>query len=646
MTSPYAMKKFTDNRGSLMAINFPELPFVCRRIFLVTDVPEGCIRGHHAHYITDQMLHCISGRIQIIEDNVHKREIIVLSQGQSHYHRAMTWAEISFLDQGSVLLSACSTDFDPLDYMGDYEVYKNLVLKTEIEKKKNALARIEPVPLINLKANYESIRIEVNHAIQKVLDSAYYINGPAVATFEKEWATFLGTSHCVGVSNGTDALVLALQALGISRNDEVITQGNAYIADALTIDSIGATMKLVDQDETFQLDLNLLEKAITPATKCIIVVHMYGSCCNMDRLISICQSHNISLIEDCAHAHGATWNGKRLGSYGDIACWSFYPGKNLGAYGDGGACTTNNQTLADDLRLLKNYGSNRKYYNHKKGLNHRLDTIHATILSTKLKYLEKWNSRRRDIASQYYIGLEGVGDISFPIILSECVPVYHQFVIITAMRDQLLAYLNIGCKIESIMHYPVPIHQQEAFLNYSHVAPEIPLSDTYCHKILSLPMCPMMSDEQILRVIYCIKTFFDINDKNQDRADSNSSNNNSNNKKSTLQSFTITTATNNTTTTIENTTVDNVMINTPRILSNSIRNIFMGKGVTIVQPVNMYDCTLHDDVFIGPFVEVQGEVSIGARSRIQSHSFICERVDIGEDCFIGHGVMFVNDKMK
>ena len=496
------------------------------------------------YYCEEQVLLCVSGKIEIKFDRVFSENTVILTPGKSVFHSAMEWGEIKFLEENSVLLSACSTDFDPDDYISIYVDYQALVIQLDQDRKKliaeqDALlrqvtsdfagmmrfdllivfnftsmkeslpqneGRIQP---LNLRANYEAIKDEVDSAIKDVLDSAYYVNGPAVHAFEAQYATFIGTKHCIGVSNGTDALVLALQALEIGLGDEVILQGNAFIADAMAIDRVGAKMVFVDHDDTFQLDLDLVEAAITKRTKAILVVHMYGSCCDMTQLETMCRSHHIKLIEDCSHAHGASWQGKFLGSFGDLGTWSFYPGKNLGAYGDAGGITTDSDELDDRIRMLKNYGFKRKYYSESKGMNYRLDSIHAAVLSVKLQYVQQWNRRRQEIARMYYDLLSNIGDITFPTIVSGCIPAYHQFVICTNRRDSLILWLKEKYKIEVIVHYPVPIHMQRAFTDeYASYTSVIPRSSTSCDQILSLPMCPMMSDSAVMTVVTAVKSFY------------------------------------------------------------------------------------------------------------------------------------------
>jgi len=611
-----------------------------------------CIRGKHAHYKTDQLLYCVSGRIEVTIDTVISRKTIILKSGDSLYHKKLEWAELRFIDAGSILLSACSTPFDPLDYIGDYNQYKNIIEKLEEEKMHVKLMacdnmtmdklEVVPVPFLNLRASYQIIKTEVDEAIKDVLDSACYVNGPAVQDFELKWASYVNTKHCVGLTSGTDALLVAMEALGVGEGDEVILQGNAYIADALVVDKCGARMVLIDHDDSYQLDLNLIEGAITSRTKAILAVHMYGICCDMDRLVDICQRRGLFLIEDCAHAHGARWNDRCVGSFGDIGCWSFYPGKNLGAYGDAGACTTDSNKLADAIRLLKNYGSNRKYYNDSKGLNYRIDTLQAAVLGVKINYLNDWNIRRRQIADLYTTSLTGVEDISFPAVPPACVPVYHQFVIHTEHRDALLEWMTNKFKIGALIHYPVPIHRQQSFKNYASCAAHLPMSDSCCDRILSLPMCPTLTDQQVLQVVRVVKAFyFSINPgeyvsahvKGKRQQQSELLLNDENAESTNLTVFTHNP---------ENCGAQSSV----RVLTHQIRDCQVGQGITIIEPTNLYECTLYDDVFVGPFVEIQSSVTIGARTRIQSHAFICEYVSIGSDCFVGHGAKFVNDLMK
>jgi dTDP-4-amino-4,6-dideoxygalactose transaminase len=447
-------------------------------------------------------LSVIKGSVEVTIDDGVTRSSRILSQHDSCYVRKLEWVEVKFLAPDSVLHAACNTEYVEADYIRDYDDFKKAVADHKISVSNCR------VPMLDLKAHYQSMKPEMDRAVMEVLESAYYINGPAVAQFEGEFAQYIATNHCVGLSTGTDALFLALEAMNIRSGDEVIIQGNAYIADSLAVHYSGAKLVMIDQDETYGLDLTKLRAAITTKTRCVIAVHMYGSSCNMDELVQICQEEKVHLVEDCAHSHGATWRGKPLGSFGDISCFSFYPGKTLGAYGDGGACCTNNAKFDKSLRLLRNYGSDRKYYNDTVGKNNRLDTLQAAVLSVKLKYLPQHNARRREIAAAYKKGLGMLNNVTFPVILEQCVPVFHQFVLKVEHRDKLLAHL-IASGIDSMIHYPIPIHRQKAFEKVCReYVPAMPLSDTYCDHILSLPMCPMMTDEMVQRVVTAVHAFY------------------------------------------------------------------------------------------------------------------------------------------
>jgi len=502
-----------DQRGSLFALNFPELPFKCRRIFVVTETPKGMTRGKHAHFKTEQVLLCVSGKIEIKFDRVFSENTIILKPGMSVFHSAMEWAEIKFLEENSVMLSACSTDFDSDDYISIYVDFQALVIKLDKQRKQSiaeqdALLRQESlplieaqVPLLNLKANYESIKVEVDSAIENVISSSYYISGPAVRDFESQFATFVGTKHCVGCSSGRHALILALQVLGISADDEIIVQGNASAMSVAAIEFVGAAMVLVDHDDAYQLDLELLETVITEQTKAVVVSHMYGSCCDISQLLDICKTHDVKLIEDCSHAHGATWRGKFLGSFGDIATWSFGPLCNLGAYGEAGGLTTDDDELEHSLRE-----GNRKAEFDSNLLEFSLDAIHAAVLSVKLQYVQQWNRRRQEVARLYYELLCQVGDITFPSIVEGCLPAYHQFAICTKRRDALVHWMKVNFNVEVGVPLSTTVQRQQK--EGSAWSTLIPRSLASTRDVLLLPMCPMLSDSLIMHVVSAVKSFY------------------------------------------------------------------------------------------------------------------------------------------
>lgn len=364
------------------------------------------------------------------------------------------------------------------------------------------------VPFLDLKAQMASIRDEVMAEIEDVLQNTSFILGRQVSEFEAEFAKFCGCSHAVGVASGLDALRLALRALGIGPEDQVITAANTFIATALAVSSVGAKPVLVDVDaRSFNVDPERIEEAITARTRAIIPVHLYGQPADMDPILAVARKHKLSVIEDACQAHGALYKGRRAGSLGDIAAFSFYPGKNLGAYGDAGAVTTSNAQLAEKVAVLRNYGSKVKYYHERLGENSRLDTIQAAVLKVKLRYLEQWNEARRRHAKAYVEKLKGVGDLVLPAEMPFARHVYHLFVVRTKKRDALLSHLQksgVGC----IIHYPVPIHLQDAYRGSGWKRGDFPVTEQISNEILSLPMYAELTEAQIEHVAGKIREFF------------------------------------------------------------------------------------------------------------------------------------------
>ena len=362
------------------------------------------------------------------------------------------------------------------------------------------------VKFLDLKKNYDTISTEVNANIQTVLNKCNYIHGTEVTEFENNFANYIGTKHCIGVANGTDALEIAVQSLDLDPDDEIIVQGNTYIASCLGVVNNNHKLVICDCDkDTHMIDINDLKSKITIKTRAIIVVHLFGIVPDMDEINKICNDNNIILIEDCAQSHGAKWNNKTTGSFGKLSCFSFYPGKNLGAYGDGGAICTNDDVLNEKIRKLANLGCKVKYYHELIGNNSRLDTIQATILNIKLKYLEENNEKRRKNAELYKKYLSSL-DITLPIVDNKCIPVYHLYVIKTKYRNELKDYLFEN-GIETNIHYPISITEVEAFKDLN-------LEKTYnaitnSKEILSLPMYPELTEEQIIYVSSIIKKFFE-----------------------------------------------------------------------------------------------------------------------------------------
>ena len=365
------------------------------------------------------------------------------------------------------------------------------------------------VPFVDLIAQYRSIESEINTAINEVLSSCNFILGKQVNEFEESFARFVGVKHAIGVSSGLDALSLALMALDIGRGDVVIVPANTYIATALAISAAGATPVLVDCDpETYNIDVNLIESAINPSTRAILPVHLTGQSADMDVILEIAAKHSLHVIEDAAQAHGTLYKDRPCGSMGIMGCFSFYPGKNLGAYGDAGMVTTNNTNLAERIRRLRNYGERVKYDHIEKGVSARLDTLQAAILNVKLRYLPKWNAARSSHAEAYTSLLKGVGDLVFQKRAPYSTHIYHLFFIQTKQRHELQEHLR-RAGIQTGIHYPRPIHLQKAYADLGYRKGDFPQSERLASRILSLPMFPELSHDQIQRVADEVQNFFE-----------------------------------------------------------------------------------------------------------------------------------------
>lgn len=360
------------------------------------------------------------------------------------------------------------------------------------------------IPFLDLKAPHVELRDEINAAIDRVVSSGWYILGPEVESFEAEYAAYCEASHCVSLANGLDALHLALRAMGVGAGDEVIVPSNTYIATWLAVSQCGATPVPVEPVEgTYNLDPALIEAAITPRTKVILPVHLYGQPADMDPILAIARKHGLRVLEDAAQAHGARYKGRRIGAHGDVVAWSFYPGKNLGALGDGGGITTNDAELADRIRVLRNYGSRVKYVNEVQGCNSRLDPIQAAVLRVKLQHLDGWNARRAALAAQYLQGLTGTG-LVLPQVPEWAEPSWHLFAVRHPRRDALQQRLS-DAGIGSLIHYPIPPHKQQAYAGAGFAPDAFPIASQMANEMLSLPMGPHLASEQINAVIAAMK---------------------------------------------------------------------------------------------------------------------------------------------
>ncbi len=335
---------------------------------------------------------------------------------------------------------------------------------------------------------------EYEAAALRVLRSGWYVLGNEVRQFEQEFAAYTGRKYCVGLNSGLDALIMSVRALGIGSGDEVIVQANTYIATVLGITENGATPVFVEPDEFFNIDADKIEAAITQRTKAIMVVHLYGQASNMKRIVEVAQKHNLPIIEDCAQSHGACFNGKMTGTFGISGCFSFYPTKNLGAFGDAGAIVTDDEKFADEIRIMRNYGSKVRYYNEIEGLNSRLDELQAALLRVKLSHLDELNSERKKLAQVYDKGIKN-DKIKLTAIRKGADSIYHQYVVLCEKREEFQAFLE-KYGIQTQIHYPVPPHLAECYKHLGHKKGEFPITEAYADAVVSLPIYTGMTNEE------------------------------------------------------------------------------------------------------------------------------------------------------
>lgn len=351
------------------------------------------------------------------------------------------------------------------------------------------------IPFLDLSAPYLELKSELDEAVARVVGSGWFVGGGEVDRFEENYAKYCGANYAVGVANGLDALHLALRAMDVGPGDEVIVPSNTYIATWLAVSQCGAKPVPVEPDPlSFNMDPLLIEAAITANTRVILPVHLYGQPANLDPILSIARKYGLRVLEDGAQAHGARYQGQRLGAHGDAVAWSFYPGKNLGAMGDGGAVTTNDPQIADKIRVLRNYGSRVKYVNEVQGYNSRLDPLQAAILDVKLKYLDEWNGRRCVIAERYQNGLDRQL-LKLPTVPDWAEPVWHLYVVRTVRRDVLQSQLGVF-GVGTLIHYPIPPHLQAAYSSAGLGPGSLPLAEVMANEVLSLPIGPAMSLSQ------------------------------------------------------------------------------------------------------------------------------------------------------
>jgi dTDP-4-amino-4,6-dideoxygalactose transaminase len=360
------------------------------------------------------------------------------------------------------------------------------------------------IPLLDLKAQYHSIKPEIDAAIAKVLESSQFVLGAEVAAFEEEFAAYCGTAECIALNSGTSALHLALLAAGIGAGDEVITVPFTFIASVAAVAYVGAQAVLVDIDpSSFTLDPTALENVITARTRAILPVHLYGQSADMDPIMEVARRRGLVVIEDAAQAHGAMYKGRRVGGIGDVACFSFYPGKNLGAYGEGGAITTSNVEFANRIRMLRDWGQDRKYHHVLRGFNYRMEGFQGAILRVKLRHLEQWTDARRAIAAKYNVLLEG-SEVGTPKEMPWARHVYHVYTVRSRDRDGLQSALQAE-GVQTGVHYPVPVHLQPAYSDLGYELGAFPQAEDAAKHVLSLPVYPELSSQAMTDVASAVK---------------------------------------------------------------------------------------------------------------------------------------------
>lgn len=359
------------------------------------------------------------------------------------------------------------------------------------------------IPFGNLKRHYDQLREQIDTATREVYDSGWFVLGQQVQRFEANFAHYCGAKHAVGVGSGTEALHLALIACGIQPGDEVITVSNTCVPTLSAVSFAGAVPVFVDIDEkTFTINPNLIEERITPKTKAILPVHLYGQCADMDSILEIARRYKLAVIEDCAQAHGAQYKGRMAGTFGDAGAFSFYPSKNLGAFGDGGLVLTNDETIGQTVVMLRNYGQEKRYYHSIKGFNSRLDELQAAVLTAKLPYLDAWNHRRREIAKRYHEAFSPTG-LCCPLEAGDRFHIYHLYVLRVPQRDRFQTLLEEKA-IASLIHYPIPVHLQESYAECRVQSKYLPLTEQLAGQIISLPLYPELTDEEVDYIIQTV----------------------------------------------------------------------------------------------------------------------------------------------
>jgi dTDP-4-amino-4,6-dideoxygalactose transaminase/acetyltransferase-like isoleucine patch superfamily enzyme len=493
--------RFEDRRGILSFAQFEtHLPWIPKRFFTITNVPQQEVRGYHAHKSVKQLLVCISGKVDVLVDDGKSRQTVLLD---APHHGllldVLVWSSQSYIEPGSVLLVLCSEKHDSEGYIHDYSEYLAIV---------NAPAPLK-VPFLDIKAAAFEAEASVRGAFERVLSSSQFVGGPEVEAFEKEWAHYCQSSYCVGVGSGLAALHLLLRAADIGEGHEVMVPANTYIATLLAVSMTGAKCILVEpRADTRLLNPVLLERHLTPRTRAILSCDLYGTPVDYHAIQAFAKRHGIYFFSDAAQSHGAKYQGDVVGSDAlcDGTCFSFYPSKNLGALGEAGAVVTASKDLSDRVRILRNYGSRVRYFNEEKGFNERLDPLQAAFLRAKLPQLDKLNARRAAIAQKYRAAFESLPWIGLACVDEGVQSSNHLFVITCEKRTKLQEHLKAH-GVDTVIHYPVPPHLSSAYSDLELGLGSFPITETLANTVLSLPICPFLTEIQVDAVIEAIKLF-------------------------------------------------------------------------------------------------------------------------------------------
>mgnify|MGYP003997701051 CR=1 FL=1 len=500
----YNFKKIQDIRGNLIAIDsINDLPFEIKRLFFIKDT-ENLPRGFHAHKLCEQVLICINGfcDLNIDIENKEKKKFKLNKDNFGVHIPILTWISIENFSNDCILMVLCSYRYDENEYIRNYGDYLKIIKDYNI---KNNI-----VKNFDLSKQIKNIKKEVLYKIESVINNTSFVLGNELQEFENNFANYNNSKFCVGVSNGTSALKIAFKCLNLDKTKcQIIVQANTYIAVPLVADELKIQMNIIDIDNNLLLDLNKLEIFLeknkdTNIIYILYLVHLYGFCIDMDKLMELKNKYKFYLIEDAAQAHGSTYNNKKLGTFGEIGCFSFYPSKNLGSFGEGGAIITDNEIYYNFAKKYRNYGCIKKYEWEIKGFNERMHNIQAAILNIKLKYLDLWNNSRRKLANIYMEKLKNNKLIRLPKFNEKCNSNYHLFVIITEKRNKLKKYLednNICCAI----HYPNVFYKSKAFSDFNELYLET--MEKFKDNILSLPMYPELEESKILYVCNIINKF-------------------------------------------------------------------------------------------------------------------------------------------